>query len=417
MVRPARRGQPVRAVARMLAVTVALTVLAACSGGDGGSSGGDDPDSGLTGEPVVVGLINQEDTPSGSFPELRRGAESAIRHVNNDLGGVGGRPLRLEPCATKGTAESSQSCATKLVEKAPAAVLGGVDLGATGSLPVLGKAGIPYIGGSPQLGEELTASGSFMLAGGTVADLLGQADYALDDLHAKKIGALYVDLPGVLTTVVKASEVVLRLKGATDVKLVAAKADEADFAPSLKAVSKGDPDVIFVVFPAQSCARIMQTAKSLGIAAKMFYPSVCASRTVVDAAGAGADGAYFASGYLPFENPSPEVTTWRDRTKAESVLSQAGFSVVMDLHALLTKQPGAAIDPAAVTPATVTTALKATRDQPGYMAHAYTCDGKQVPLLKAVCNADVRILQYREGRFADVLDGWTNGADLVKLFG
>ena len=138
---------------------------------------------------------------------------------------------------------------------------------------MLEKAGIPYMGGSPQLGEELTAAGSFMLTGGTVADLLGQADYALDALKAKKIGALYVDLPGVLTTVVKASEVVLRLKGATDVKLVAAKADEADFAPALKAVSKSEPDVIFVVFPAQSCARIMQTAKSLGVTAKMFYPS------------------------------------------------------------------------------------------------------------------------------------------------
>ena len=408
MLRRGPTGRPVLVVVLVLA----LTVLAACSGGDGGSSGEGDPDSGLTGEPIMVGLINQEDTPVGSFPELRRGAESAVRHVNNDLGGVGGRPIRLDPCATKGTAESSQACATKLAGAKPVAVLGGVDLGATGSLPVLEKAGIPYVGGSPQLGEELTASGSFMLTGGTVADLLGQADYALDDLHAKKIGALYVDLPGVLTTVVKASEVVLRLKGATDVKLVAAKADEADFAPALKAVSKSEPDVIFVVFPAQSCARIMQTAKSLGVTAKMFYPSVCASRSVVNAAGDGAVGAYFASGYLPFGDPAPDVTTWRERTKAESVVSQAGFSVVMDLHALLTKQPGADISPAGVT-----AALKATKDQPGYMAHPYTCDGKQVPLLKAVCNADVRILQYREGTFADVLPGWTNGSDLVKLFG
>ena len=408
MLRRGPTGRPVLVVVLVLA----LTVLAACSSGDGGSSGEGDPDSGLTGEPIMVGLINQEDTPVGSFPELRRGAESAVRHVNNDLGGVGGRPIRLDPCATKGTAESSQACATKLAGAKPVAVLGGVDLGATGSLPVLEKAGIPYVGGSPQLGEELTASGSFMLTGGTVADLLGQADYALDDLHAKKIGALYVDLPGVLTTVVKASEVVLRLKGATDVKLVAAKADEADFAPALKAVSKSEPDVIFVVFPAQSCARIMQTAKSLGVTAKMFYPSVCASRSVVNAAGDGAVGAYFASGYLPFGDPAPDVTTWRERTKAESVVSQAGFSVVMDLHALLTKQPGADISPAGVT-----AALKATKDQPGYMAHPYTCDGKQVPLLKAVCNADVRILQYREGTFADVLPGWTNGSDLVKLFG
>ena len=414
MVRLALRGPPVLVAARaVVASLLVASVLAACGGGGGdGSSDEGDSDGGLTGAPVLVGLINQEDTPVGSFPELRRGAESAVRYVNAELGGVGGRPIRLDACATKGTAESSQACATRLVEARPVAVLGGVDLGATGSLPVLEKAGIPYVGGSPQLGEELTAKGSYMLTGGTVADLLGEAAYALDDLNAKKVGALYVDLPGVLTTVVRAADLVLRLKGVTDVKLVAAKADEADFAPALKAVSKNDPDVIFVVFPAQSCARIMQTAQSLGIDAAMFYPSACASGSVVDAAGAGAEGSYFGSGYLPFGDPSPEVATWRERTKARSVLSQAGFSVVMGLQALLVKQDQAAIDPA-----TVTAALKATRDQPGYMAHAYTCDGDQAPILTAVCNANVRILQYRSGQFADVLAAWTDGSDLVKLFG
>ena len=37
--------------------------------------------------------------------------------------------------------------------------------------------------------------------------------------------------------------------------------------------------------------------------------------------------------------------------------------------------------------------------------------------MTAVCNPYVRILQYKEGRFADVIGDWVNGADLVKLFG
>ena len=62
-------------------------------------------------------------------------------------------------------------------------------------------------------------------------------------------------------------------------------------------------------------------------------------------------------------------------------------------------------------------ALAAARDHPGFMTHAYTCDGKQVPLMKAVCNPYVRILQLPGRRFADVVGDWVNGADLVKLFG
>jgi branched-chain amino acid transport system substrate-binding protein len=383
--------------------------LAGCS--DGGGSGAGDLDGGLTGAPIVLGLINQEDAPVGSFPDLRLGAEAAVRHVNADLGGVGGRPVRVQSCATKGTAESSQACATRLVGGRPVAVIGGVDLGSAVSLPVLETAGVPYVGSLPQLGQELTSDGAYMLAGGTVADLLGQATYALDALGAKRFGALYLDLPGVLATVVRASEVVLKARGATDVKMVAAKADEADFTPLLRAATAGNPDVVFVVFPAQACARIMQAGQALGVTAKLFFPSACAERAVVEAAGSAAEGAYFGSAYLPPDDPSPEVEAWRSRTKSEGVLSQAGFSAVMNVHRLLTEVAG---EP---TPASVSAALAAARDHPGYMTHAYTCDGKQVPIMKAVCNPHVRILQYREGGFNDVVGDWVDGAGLVKLFG
>jgi branched-chain amino acid transport system substrate-binding protein len=291
------------------------------------------------------------------------------------------------------------------------AVIGGVDLGSAASLPVLEDAGIPYVGSLPQLGEELTSKGAFMLAGGTVADLLGQAQYALDVLHAKRIGALYVDLPGVLTTVVQAAEVVLKARGATDVKLVAARADEADFTPALKAATAGTPDVVFVVFPAQACARIMQAGQALSVKAALFFPSACAERSVVDAAGHAADGAYFGSAYLPFGDQSPEVQEWQSRTNADGVLSQAGFSAVMNMHRILTEAAGGP------TPASVSTALAAARDHPGFMTHSYTCDGKQVPLMKAVCNPYVRILRFQDGGFADVVGDWVSGADLVKLFG
>ena len=291
-----------RPVAAVLAVVGAL-LAAACGGGGGGKSAKAE-------NAIVVGMINQEDAPVGSFPEAREAAQAAVTHVNDDLGGVNGRKIRLEVCRTSGTPESSAACANQLVEKHPVAVVGGVDLGAAASLPVFEKAGIPYVGGTPALGEELTSSAAWMLAGGVVADLLGQADFALSTLKVKKVGALYVDLPGLLSTVINAAEVVLRAKGVTDVKLVAAKADAADFAGPLKAATAANPDAVVVVFPAQSCARVMTAARALKVKAKMFYPSACASQAVVDAAGAAADDAYFATSYLPFDDPSPEVATW-----------------------------------------------------------------------------------------------------------
>jgi branched-chain amino acid transport system substrate-binding protein len=389
-------------VKRLAVVTLMALVAAACSGGGAGKKADN---------AIVLGMINQEDAPIGSFPEAREAAQAAVAHVNEDLGGVNGRPLRLEVCRTTGTPESSAACANSLLAKRPVAVLGGVDLGAAASLPVFEKAGIPYVGGTPALGEELTSPAAWMLAGGVVADLLGQADYALGTLKVKKVGAIYVDLPGVLTTVISAAEVVLRGKGVTDVKLVAAKADAADFAPSVKAATAGTPDALIVLFPAQTCARIMSAARSLNVKAKVFYPSACASQAVVDAAGPAAENAYFASAYLPFDDPSPEVATWRTeaRVTKPSALSQAGFAVVMDVHSLL--QGGAD------TPAAVTDELRATMGRPGFMAHPYTCDRRQVSLLAAICNPYVRLLQFKGGKFVDVTGNWVSGADLVKLFG
>lgn len=397
-------------LSRLRRVTVASAaaaamLVAACSNANDKLGG----TGKATGPPIVVGMINQENTPVGSFPEIRQAAEAAVVHVNNNLDGVGGRPLRLETCVTAGTPESSRACATELVAKKPVAVLGGVDLGAAASLPVLARAAIAYIGGSPALGEELTATGAFMFTGGTATDLLGSVTYAVDTLGAKRVGALYLDLPGVLSTVVAAAPTVLRSKGITDVKLVAEKADAADFTPALKSLNSTRPDVIFVVFGAQSCARIMAASKSLGIQAAMIYPATCASDSVARAAGAAANGAYFATGYLGFDDPSPDVATWRKAGGTTSALAQAGFASVMNLRAIL----GEVGDP--IKAEGVTARLAAAREFPGFMSHPFTCDNEQVPFLSAVCNPFVRIVRYQGDRFNDVGGGWISGADLLKF--
>ncbi|HEX8770721.1 MAG TPA: ABC transporter substrate-binding protein [Acidimicrobiales bacterium] len=395
-------------------VGLVMVVLAtACDGGGETAGGGDDPGGKkATGAPIEVGLINQEDAPTGSFPEFRRAAEAAVSYVNDQLGGIGGRPIHLQKCTTTGAPETSQACANKVRSKGVVAVIGGVDIGAAASLPVLEQAKIPYISTSPSLGDELTSDDAFMLTGGTGADLLGQAAYATDTLHVKKVGIIYADLPGLLSTAVQATKEVLETKGVTDVKLVPAKADSRDLAPAMSQVAAGNPEIVVAVFPAQGCARIMQAKQSLEIKSKMFYPGACAEQSVFDSAGTGADGGYFGTGFLPYtDRANPEVSLYLKKSKGEpSVLSQAGFAVVMNARALLSDISGP------VTAESVTARLKATKAQPGFMAHDYTCDGKQVALLSAVCNANVRMLQYKGGIFTDVAGDWVNGADLVKLF-
>ncbi|MGI9022525.1 MAG: ABC transporter substrate-binding protein [Acidimicrobiales bacterium] len=398
-------------LSRLAALATALVVAAACSGG--GSSGSGQK---AGGDPVMVGFINQENAVAGSFPEIRTDAEAAVRYVNAELDGAAGRPIKLETCATDGSPESSQACANRLRQKNPVAVLGGLDLGAAASIPVLASAGIPYVGISPTLGDELTASDAFMLTGGAAADLLGQAQYITDTLRADKVAVIYIDLPGLLSTAVEAAKDVLGKKGVSDVKLVAEKADTADFTPALNDVNRDNPDVIVAVFPAQGCSRIMQARKALSIKAIMMFPGACAAQSVIDASGGGADGAYFASGFLPYDGTDPDVVTYlaeREQYGADtppSVLAQAGFAEVMDLREILNEVVGP------IEPNSVTNALRTTKDHHGFMSHPFTCDRQQVFLLSAVCNNNIRLLQYGDGRFTDVANAWINGADLIRLF-
>jgi branched-chain amino acid transport system substrate-binding protein len=383
-----------------------LTTLAVTACSSGSSPAGPTAGPGLT-----LGFVNMEGSPAGSFPEATAGARAAVAHVNEDLGGVAGRQLRLSTCKTDGTPESSQGCAQQLLADKPLAVVGGIDLGADASVPVVAAANVPYVTGSPTLAGELTTPGSYAFTGGTAADLLGLGDYLISTKHVKSIHVLHEDLPGLLNAAISAAGDIFKAKNVGDVKLVAEKADAADFAPALTAASSGNPDAIIVVFPAQACARILQAAQALGVRSAMYYPGVCASRGVVGGAGDVLSRAYFASGYLPV-GPSggdEDLAAFRDRVPLaqRSPVSEAAFSAVLNLARL--------VDTGAVDPAALAAKLKATRDQPNALAHPYTCDGKQIPLLAAVCDSHIRLLQYRSGEFVDVVGRWFTGAKLNEL--
>ena len=404
---------PLRKGRRAIAAALAL-VATACSGG-GDSKGGTGK---ATGEPLVVGMINMEDAPNGSFPEIRRDAEAAVRYVNEELGGVDNRPLELETCTTTGTPESSQACATRLRARGPVAVLGGIDLGAGSSLPVFESADIPYIGLTPALGDELASRSAFLLAGGLAADLLAQTEYITGTLGVKKVGVVHLDLPGLQAAAVLAARAILEKKGVTDLKIVAEKGNAADFVPAVRAATASNPEALMAVFPAQGCTRVLQAVQSLRVRARLFLPSACAAKQVFDAAGDSAKGVTFASGMIPYtETANPEVATYLEKLRtygpgdaSPSVLSQSGFALVMNLHRLLTDLDD---EP---TGEALTKKLRSTRDEPGFMGHPYTCDQRQVPLLPAVCSGWVRLLRYEgDGKFADVTGDWVTGAELLKL--
>lgn len=363
----------------------------------------------------MVGLINTEDARVGSFPDLRRGAVAAARYVNDTDGGVDHRPILIVPCATDGTPESSQACANKLINRHPVAVIGGVDLGAASTLPPLQAAGIPYVGGTPAATDALTSSGSFMLTGGTATEVLGEVAYAAKTLHVTRMSAVYVDVPGLLSTAVGLLSSIARKLGVTEFKTVPVQPDAPDVTPALAAAASINPQAILAVFPGQTCTRVIEGVAAVGGGARMMYPSLCAGKQALGAAGGAGEGSVIASGYRPYtDTADKDVAVYLaalhryDSSLDPSLLSQAGFSVVMDLSQVMAEVTGP------LTAASLSTALSNTRHHANFMSAPFTCDGKQISLLRSLCNTSTQISVIHGGKL-DPVGGWVDTAPIAAL--
>ena len=80
-------------------------------------------------------MPNLEGDPAGTFPDVREGAEAAVKYINEKLGGIGadleagtpGRPIKLEYCGHLVDQNEAQACANQVADANPNTVMMGVD--------------------------------------------------------------------------------------------------------------------------------------------------------------------------------------------------------------------------------------------------------------------------------------------------
>jgi branched-chain amino acid transport system substrate-binding protein len=231
------------------------------------------------------------------------------------------------------------------------------------------------------------------------------------------MAAIYVDVPGLLSQAVGLLQSIVKKKGVTDFKLVPVQSDAPDVVPALSSVAAAKPEAVLAVFPGQTCTRVIQGVASIGLRTRMMYPSLCAGEQLLTAAGSASEGSVVASGYRPYtDTADPDVAAYLaalkryDRSLEPSLLSQAGFSVVVDLRQSLGEITGDQ------TAKALTAQLHATRDHANFMGAPFTCDGKRVPLLRSLCNAQVQISVVHAGALQPV-GGWVDTAPVARLVG
>lgn len=391
------------------AFLIAVALIAGC-GDDDDTPDASSSGAAANGAPIPIGFTNTENSPAGSYPDFRIGAEAAVKYINNDLGGVNGRPLDMETCINNSSGESSISCANQFVQGGKVAVSYGYDFGSAGGWPVYTRAGIPVVGGIATEPVQLTSPNSFSFIGGTSGAIPALSRYIGETLKAKSVSILGIDIPAARLSIDNFAKPVLTATGVNQIIDVFESPTAADWTPSLTKANETNPDAILVLSSGATCAKIMQSAIALSIdPKKMVYPQNCLGTDTLDAGGAGAEGISANSPFLAPQSDDVEVKIFRDAMEKHASGSnigpdtQMGFSQIMDLYAIMKKIPGE------ITPNAIMTALQATSDEPNFMAHPYTCNGSQVPGLPAICNANERILKVESGQLVDVTNSWVEG--------
>ena len=333
-------------------------------------------------DPILLGMINNEDTPLGSFPEVRAAAEAAATWVNTELGGVDGRPVEIQTCISSFDVEQSQQCALELQQAGIVAFVGGVDVTSNGSYPVIEQNGLPVVGGVPANLVEQRSPNAFFFSGGAAAGAAAMLAHAAENA-AERVVLAY----GEFESFEVAARDYAAAVGASlgiEVELVPFSLFATDYLPILTKARDVEAQAVIVLAADAACVPLMETAVDLGLDATLYLFGSCAAESIVDAVGEAATGVIFNS-EGPVVEGDIEGALFQDvidryATEPAGAVGTVGFRGFMNLYALLLELGGDNISSEEII-----SLARSAVDRPSFWGHPYTCDGQQVPGLPALC--------------------------------
>jgi len=408
---------------RTTALAVALTlaagfILAACGSDEETAPAADTtaPEAAApaTGQPIVVGFLNQE-KGAVAFPDFGSGARTARDYLNEELGGIDGRPLEFVECLSDGSPESSIDCANRFAEEGVAAVLQGIDFSSDAALPILEEAGIPLVGHTAFGTAQSVSDSAFFLGAALPAYGVAPLQVMADQLGVESAVYMGSDTALIRGFVDGAIDPAAKELG-IELTPIYYQAGNSNFSSAVTTAMAADPDAIFTTAADPECIGIVKAAATLGYQGDLFAGS-CSAFIAADPK--SAEGVFTSSDLWEPEAAAEAPAGKREQLETYVAqmekrapdyvagFAQDTFSSTMDLAAVLGTVKGN------VTPASVTKALRATTGLDSFMGQELSCDGKQWPGQPTACGKGIIVYQVEGEARAPVTDGFVDAADLV----
>lgn len=141
-------------------------------------------------KPVRIGWVNQQGGQL-AFPNATKGAQAAVKYINNKLGGINGHPLELATCYVSSTESEGTSCGQQLVnDSSVKTILYGSLLTGSQSLLSVNNGEKPILMANSISSTDAAAKNVFIYNGNPQSIFGGIAAY-LKQINAKTVSVLY----------------------------------------------------------------------------------------------------------------------------------------------------------------------------------------------------------------------------------
>ncbi len=393
----------------VLSALLVTSVAAACSSsGSGGPSSGASgpgaastgtsllgPEKKATGSPLTLGYITDGRSEAIDFTALQQTAQAAVKYVNEHLGGVGGHPIALKVCETQQSPARAADCANQMVQANVPVVLNDLTGVGPSIVPIIAKAGIPYVAFSGTTAPELTTKNTYSLTGSIASFLGGIAAYAKQQ-QLKKVAIVAMNIPAVTDSLNTLGKLVFA-KAGVQMKIVTVAPGSADVSPQIQTVISSGAQGMLVFGDSTICASSLKAANSLDYSGTRMVVAQCVQSTIAKSIPGGYAGVVVAA-TTNLQPGDKEYDLYKavlehyspDTAAANSTDAGAteGYGIVVGFARAMASVRSGDITPAVIS-STIAKAKNVSLPVGGGLT--FSCDGKAVPGLPGICSVGAQI--------------------------
>jgi branched-chain amino acid transport system substrate-binding protein len=268
-------------------------------------------------EPVKIGYFNQQ----GGQVEVSNtnvlGVEIAAQYINEEAGGIGGRPVEVVTCYVANTEEEGQQCGQQFAnDDSIVAVLSGPTFIGTESFYAALAGSKPVVHGVSVSATDTVQDTAAVLYGGAKYILAPYATFARDTLGVTSAALVYPEGAG-QDEAADGQASAFEAAG-IPTEVVSYPVDTPDLTVPLLAAGAQDVDLVMPVINPNECVKFEQAIQQLGIPdEKVLASPICINAAVAEELGDLPLWLYAVASSLSIDPTDPSVPPYTDILTAQ----------------------------------------------------------------------------------------------------